>query len=354
MNILVLETDLKTILGVVDAFESFIWTDRYSECGDFQIDLPASTEFVNLFQLDRFILFSESEHVMVIEKVVIKTDAADGDHMTVYGRSFESVLDRRIVWVQTILSGNLQRGVKKLLNENVIAPSSADRAIPNLLFADSSDTSITSLTLSAQFTGDSIYDAVSSICVAAGIGFKITFNQDTQQFTFALYNGVNRTVDQGLVSSVIFSPYFDNLIDSNYAASSEKYKNTALVLGEGEGVERSRVELTYGLTGLARRELYVDARDLSTRTQDGELTQEQYIQQLSQRGHEKLADCTVEFAFDGSVDNNSTFRPGADFDLGDIVTVQNEYGLYKNCRIVEMIHSINDHENLIYPSFEEV
>ena len=93
MNILVLETDLKTILGVVDAFESFIWTDRYSECGDFQIDLPASTEYVNLFQLDRFLLFSESEHVMVIEKVVIKTDATSGDHMTVYGRSFESVLD---------------------------------------------------------------------------------------------------------------------------------------------------------------------------------------------------------------------------------------------------------------------
>lgn len=354
MNISVLDIDRSTVLSVLDAFESFIWTDRYNESGDFEIYASATKEYVDLFQIGRYILFSESEHVMVIEKVEIKTGSENGNHIIVSGRSFESVLDRRIVWEQTILSGNLQNAVKKLLDQNAISPAITDRKIDELRYQASSDSSVTGLTLTAQFTGDGLYEAVNAICYAAGLGFKTTFSYDTGLFTFMLYKGTDRSIAQSERSPVIFSPYFDNLIDSNYVANSQGFKTVALILGEGEGADRTRASLDSGYTGINRRELYVDARDISSKTGSGELSPTEYTNLLIQRGREKLAECPMERVFDGSIDYSSAFKPDVDFFLGDIVTVQNEYGLYKNCRVIEMIHSINNNENVVYPSFEEV
>lgn len=49
---------------------------------------------------------------MIVEKIQITSDTEDGNHVTVTGRSLESILDRRIVWGQKLLSGNLQNGIK--------------------------------------------------------------------------------------------------------------------------------------------------------------------------------------------------------------------------------------------------
>ena len=357
MNIMVMDTDLKTIHGVVDSFESFIWTDRYCKYGDFEIYLPATVEFIELFQLNRYVLFSETTKAMIIEKIEINTDAEKGDHMIVSGRSFESVLDRRIVWEQTIVSGDVYVVLRKLLRANILATATLfPRRIPELDLDPHWGN--VGLRVSAQFTGDSLYDAVVAICEALGLGFVIYFDNTYRKFFFRTYTGIDRSISQNSRSPVIFSPYYDNLIDSNYVANSENYKNSALVLGEGEGSDRVRMVVdpedpnVYG--GLDRRELYVDARDLSRTTADGELTQQEYEDQLKQRGLEKLADLPMEYVFDGTIDYNSTFKPNVDFKLGDIVTVQNKYGLYENCRVSEMIYSINDTENVIYPSFERV
>lgn len=129
------------------------------------------------------------------EKIQITSDTEDGNHVTVTGRSLESILDRRIVWGQKLLSGNLQNGIKTLLNENVISPSDSNRKIPNFIFKESTDPAITKLKLEAQYTGDNLYDVIQKICEEQGIGFKITLN-DEKQFVFELYAGSDRSYDQ--------------------------------------------------------------------------------------------------------------------------------------------------------------
>ena len=47
---------------------------------------------------DYYLQSKESEHVMIVEKIQITSDTEDGNHVTVTGRSLESILDRRIVW----------------------------------------------------------------------------------------------------------------------------------------------------------------------------------------------------------------------------------------------------------------
>ena len=188
----------------------------------------------------------------MLSDLQITSDTEDGNHVTVTGRSLESILDRRIVWGQKLLSGNLQNGIKTLLNENVISPSDSNRKIPNFIFKESIDPAITKLKLEAQYTGDNLYDVIQKICEEQGIGFKITLN-DKKQFVFELYAGFDRSYDQTENPYVIFSPKFENIINSNYIESKASLKTVTLVGGEGEGAGR-RYTTVGGGSGLNRRE----------------------------------------------------------------------------------------------------
>ena len=213
---------------------------------------------------------------MIVEKIQITSDTEDGNHVTVTGRSLESILDRRIVWGQKLLSGNLQNGIKTLLNENVISPSDSNRKISNFIFKESTDSAITKLKLEAQYTGDNLYDVIQKICEEQGIGFKITLN-DKKQFVFELYAGFDRSYDQTENPYVIFSPKFENIINSNYIESKASLKTVTLVGGEGEGAGR-RYTTVGGGSGLNRRELFTDARDISSNVgSDDALTDAEYM-----------------------------------------------------------------------------
>lgn len=116
--------------------------------------------------------------------------------------------------------------------------------------------------LEAQYTGDNLYDVIQKICEEQGIGFKITLN-DEKQFVFELYAGSDRSYDQTENPYVIFSPKFENIINSNYIESKASLKTVTLVGGEGEGADR-RYTTVGGGSGLNRRELFTDARDISS------------------------------------------------------------------------------------------
>ena len=104
---------------------------------------------------------------------------------------------------------------------------------------------------------------------------------DKKQFVFKLYAGADRTYAQTENPYVVFSPKFENIANSNYLESKKEYKNVALVAGEGEGAERKTTSVGEG-SGLERRELFVDARDISTTTEDNvTLSDEEYKKQLN-------------------------------------------------------------------------
>ena len=266
MDLRVLDTNLNAV-SIIDTYESFIWTDRYYEYGDFELYTSMSEEILNYIKQDYYLVNRESEHVMIIEKLLIQSDVESGNHLTVTGRSLESILDRRIVWGQKTLSGNLQNGIRTLLNECIISPSDSKRKIPNFIFKASTDPIITALTIEAQYTGDNLYDIIQKICSEQNIGFKITLN-DNSQFVFQLYAGSDRSYNQTANPYVIFSPKYENILNSNYVESKSALKNVTLIGGEGEGAERKYASVGEA-SGLNRRELFTDARDISSDVGDG-------------------------------------------------------------------------------------
>lgn len=339
--------------GDFDSYESAIWTDRYSEYGDFEIYTSVNVTHVNLLQQDRILWIEDSEHQMIIEDVQIESDVETGNHLKVTGRSLESILTRRIVWVQTELSGNLQNGVRRLLNDSIINPSLEYRRIDNFVFNESEDPEITELTFEGQFTGDEVYDAIKKICDSVGIGFKITLNNENL-FVFELYKGEDRSYSQESNPYVVFSPNFDNIVDSNYINSNSSLKNVTLVAGEGEGL--SRRALVVGdekISGLKRRELFTDARDISSSTTSGgTLSTSQYNALLEQRGKEKLLENKNVRVFDGQVDTTRMYQYGIDFFMGDITQLENEYGMESRVRVTEYIYCTDQSGSNNYPTFE--
>ena len=91
---------------------------------------------------------------------------------------------------------------------------------------------------------------------------------------------------------------------SSRGRNDKKWRNYAYVAGEGEGSARI-VEIVDQTSGGERRELYVDARDISR----GSLTETQYRALLAARGASKLADHRrVDMAT--ATDLNAALRAG--------------------------------------------
>ena len=352
MDLFVLNRDLD-VISIVDTYKSIIWTDRYQESGDFELYLAADPNILNSLKVDNYIWIQTSEHVMIIEGIKIESSAEDGDYATITGRSLESILDRRVVWGLKNITGNLQTGIQTLLNENIISPSKPERKIDNFIFEASTDPAITELTIDTQYTGDNIYELLNGICVERGIGFKVTLN-DNKQFVFKLYAGVDRSYAQFANPYVIFSPDFDNIIDSNYSEDKSGLKNVTLVGGEGEGTER-RYTGVGDISGLDRREIFTDARDVSSEDDDGNpITDDEYIALLRQRGKETLAENKYTASFEGQAETTVMFKYGEDFFQGDIVQVADAYGHETKARVLEVITSEDEEGFSVYPTFSMV
>ncbi len=312
--------------------------------------MPVSLDLVEVFSQGRYLQIYESDYTMMVENIEIVSDLEDGDKLIVTGDSLEGILKRRIVWEQTQLTGNLQSGVQKLLNDAIINPTISNRRVSNFIFQASTDPGVTSLTIDSQYTGDNLYEVISTLCIENGLGYRIQLNTNNQ-FVFSLYKGADRSYSQSQNPAVVFSPEYENVLNSNYYNYRSTLKTVTLVAGEGEGKARTTSIVDLGGSGVNRYELFTDARDISSNS--GEIPPATITKQLQARGRENLAENKVDVGFDGMFETTILFKYGEDFKMGDIVQIENGYGVQASARVVEFIRSIDLGSGASsYPQFE--
>lgn len=367
MDIWVLDTTFQ-VVGVLDSYKSFIWTDRYCGYGDFEIYAPADNILLSMLQEDYYLWVKDSDRTMIIETIEIETDAEEGATVTVSGRSLESILERRIIRGQTVLEAEedenlpLQEGVEKLLNENLIKPNIDSRKIEGFKFKRSEDETVVGAWVWAQYFGENLYDAIVALCESFHLGFRVLLDISSGSMEFELYSGQDRSYEQMANPHIIFSPGFENLLSSNYLSSKKAWKNAAMVAGEGEGAERILVDVSPDeneYSGLDRRELFVDAESISKTvyTDDGESTElstEDYEEQLKQKGNEELQKVGITETFEGEIASASGYTYGSDFFLGDIVEIVDEFGHSARARVTEIIMSHDESGSSTIPTFSVV
>lgn len=343
---------------LVDAAESLIWTERYCGYGDFEIYAMIDAELFSSTEQDYYAWRKGSDRLMIIDTRDIESDVAHGTHLKVQGVSLEHILTRRIVWNQIRLNGKIEGQIQKLLNENIINPSDSKRRIPNFRFIASGDPRIDAISIDETFTGDNIYDVVNELCATYDLGWRVTYNPNGNTFDFQLYDTTDRSYSQNTKPYVVFSPGFDNIISSNYYESNRDAKNVALVAGEDTGVGTNRKTVTVDTankTGLHRREMFVDARDIqSERHDESVMTPAEYNQALRTRGLKYLDEAKEQNLFEGEVEASQTFVYGVDFVLGDTVQIRDEYGIEAKARIDEIIFSEGADGRSVVPTFAMV
>lgn len=350
MDIYVLNQNFEK-LGVIDDSESVIWTTRYFEPGEFEIKIPAGSNSIALLAKDNYLVRYDDDTVMIIERINIMTDVENGNFILASGRCLKSILDRRVIWKLQTYSGTAEEIMRSVLMNNIINPSLPARKISN--FTLDTVQNFGGETIETQYTGNYISDVITDLCKTAGLGFKILLNNGI--FKFVLFSGTDRSHKQTANLPVVFSPEYDNIITTDYTEEKTYYKNVALIAGEGEGIER-KYNAIGTAAGLQRRELWVDANDVRSTTEDNgvqtTLTTEQYNALLKQRGEEKLSEVKTTQTFEGEVDTNVLYKYKEDFFLGDIVTAHNEYGIKSAPRITEIVESEDEHGYSVLPTFD--
>lgn len=364
-NIYILNRLFQTI-KVIDNYSSFIWTRRYRGYGDCELYVKMSADMIDTIIEDNYIFFEDDpNYLMIIKTLNIVTDIDQGNMLKVGAVGLEFMLSMRIIRMQQTYKGTFPVCMKGILDTNVIAPTIEARKFrnPAWIWATASDSNLNKITLDTQFTGQNIYDVVMELCNEYDIGFKVQWeplvpgssSPNTEYcFRFYLYFGTDRSYEQTVNTYVIFSPDYDNLVSSNYTENSLNFKNYALIGGEGEGSAR-RYGGTWknkgkgGVigsepTGYNRYELFVDARDLSSKTDSGDLNALQYASLMDARGQNKLKEQNKTSNFDSEVLPDVSFKYGIDYFMGDIVQVENEYKMKHRSRIDSVIFA-NDSSN---------
>lgn len=330
-------------LAVIDDYSSFIWSTRYYTSGDFQLIVDVDESNMSLFIKDYYVVRDDDENAGIIEDIQIQRNEDLKEQLIVKGRFLDAIIARRIIAVQTTVNGKISACIEQLLIENIINPSDSVRRIDNFIISSYE----ISTTMHAQYTGKNLLNTIADICKTYGIGYKVTLNDD-HEFVFQLYEGTDRTYDQNVNSWVIFSDTYDNLLSSKYEENYQNMVTAVLVAGEGEGLDRKTAWVTDGSTGLSRHEVYKDQRNIQSN--DGEITEEEYMELLEESGKESLTKYTT--AFTGTVYFDS-IKYKEDINVGDICVIENSrWGIYINTRLVEVIESVSETgEYSITPTF---
>lgn len=355
MEIIFLDEDFEE-LYVLDTFKSLIWTERFWKTGDFDLSCGPTSEILNALANTEYFRLGDipvaTGYRMRKETVSIKSDPEEGDLLIVQGRDLSSILDQRVIWNPTIISGNLQTGIIGLINDALITATDTNRRITNFDYIVSTDPLITALVTDTQFQGESLLSAIEELCMADSIGFRTFWNATSQKFQFKLLAGVDRSYTQTTNPTVAFTTSLENLLNANYIESGIPERNVCLIVGE-QGVGNIRTAVSVGTaSGLARKECYVEA-NINRNTPAGEMTQEEYEDALLGKGWEELGKRPYLIAFDGEVDT-TMYSYGDAFSLGDIIQIADDYGHSGRSRAVEVIYAQDSEGIRIFPTFEHV
>ena len=82
------------------------------------------------------------------------------------------------------------------------------------------------------------------------------------------------------------------------------------------------------------------------------LTYIAYSPRLCNNGYAALVGYGEKTSFTGEIEPSITFQYKTDYDLGDVVTVENEFGISATARIVEVMESMDETGYRVQPKFE--
>ena len=335
MQLIVLDSDFET-LGSIPLFRTLIWSRRYEKLGCFE--LYTSKDYFDLLNSGRYLYRNDADELGVIDEVNYAQDENGSREAYAKGNFAEKLLTDRVIAGKMVLSGNVEEQMRKMVYETAIEPADRERVIKHLRLGELSGISEK---IDSQTTGANLSEKLYEIGNTLEISHRVKYDYLTNDLAFEVWKGVDRRDSQEENSWAIFSNSFYNIRNVVYNRNSSSYKNFAYVAGAGEGADRIIVTVDLRLPGEERKEIWVDARDLQQQDESGkEIPLDVYMQQLLQRGKEKLAEYRKVETVNSGIDPNANLVYKKDFDLGDFSTyINTEINIATDKRITEVMET---------------
>lgn len=334
MNIYVFDRCLSQ-LGVIDNYNSLIWTRKTVTNGTFQLQCSLTADNLELLSKGNIICKSNDlTECAYIENRNISLDDTGMEILRVTGKFITGYLTQRIIWGMYTLNMTSENAMRKLVDSQCINTSN-DRKIPLLKLGEVKNYLEK---VDYQVSYANLSEELENLCNTSDLNYKIVTDLENKIHTFEVFKGVDRTVNQSINSPCIFCEEFENISDSEYTDNTDNYKNTVLIAGEGEGQNRQLQTIGNTNKNLDRFELFVDARDLqSTDENENVIPLTEYKKLLTQRGEEALSEYKKVETFESNINVNSNLKYKEDFDLGDYVTCHNKkWNVTIDCKITEI------------------
>ena len=336
--------------AVIEGFQSFIWTERYSDLGDFQIVTKSTLFNKTLLRTGVWIGMKESDRIMKIESVNDKTEDDGKKNLIITGRSFESILQDRVAMP---LLGDLTTTPKwEITGTPIEIAQYIFDQICVLCVLDPNDTIpfYTPGTLlppggipepneivTITFDPSDVFNNIKQICDIWLLGFRFVKNGDAGEIYFEIYTGTDRTSGQTDIPAVIFSPDLESFDKTSVLSSIAAQKTVAYVFAKNAAIIVYADGYDSSVSGADRRVVLVKADDIDLPAGPD------LDAAMIQKGREELAKWRKIYAIDGELPKNVSYVYGIDYKLGDLIEERNPDGGANYLLVTEQIF-VSDHE----------
>ncbi|MCM3291818.1 siphovirus ReqiPepy6 Gp37-like family protein [Paenibacillus sp. MER 180] len=322
-SVRILDTSFN-LLGEIDNYESLQLTRRFYRAGDFEMHIQLGKQHTDQLLHDRVLCINNQPHKsgIIMHREIVQDDKGI-ETLVVRGQTLGGVLDRRITVTDNYdrIKGEAESVMKHYVQRHIVDGIYPERKVP--FFVCAPDRKRGKYT-PWQSRFDPLDKVVQEIAEWCDIGWLVRLDFASKKWVFEVLEGRNLTTGQRLLPPVIFSHEYDNIQSQQYVDSMLQYKNVAYAGGKGEEEERL-IQMVGGGSGLNRREVFLDCSSAEN------------VIELTDMGEQKLTEHKHIQTYNGMVLNTGSFVYEKDWDMGDIVTLQNKrWGLTMDSRITEV------------------
>ena len=332
--------------ALVDSFKSLIIDDNFQDANKFDLVVAYSVENAKLYVPETLLKIKGVFYY--IDDVIV--DNLEKHQLFVSGRSLAGKAYDRIIDGNYNVSAEPEFIAQDIFRKNVAELAPNGRKYNYLTVPKSGVFS--RFKIPYQKSYGLIGEEIALLMQSYDFGMKETSAAGKVGNIVSFVKGTDYS------KTIEISTDFENLLKAGYTNSTADYKTYAVTLGEGEGTDRARYDFTPAdkpVSGIERRELYVDARDLQRKNADTEalMSSAEYKNALKVRATEKLQDRQRILSLKGSLNvHDKLYRLGVDFGLGDTVTIKSSlFGVSNTAMITAIKYTYDETGEYVEPTF---
>jgi hypothetical protein len=339
---------------LVHGIKTVMWIERYREAGEFTITANVSSGIRDALPIGTFISHIKTPEVMVVENHEISDQKTDDLEVTITGRSFETILEQRIVGANktfpageptnVVLAANTSwRQAETLISLHIETGQVVDPAdVLKNVYPMATVNNSTGASVAREVPFGTVYDAVIDILAEDNIGISTSRPTGGSAVTWIfIHDGVDRR------NQVVFSFDAGDITNADYLWSNKSSKNSILVTSNW-----SQVMVKAG-AGYSRRVTIIDASDIDEHIKDppDQTVRWQIENNLTNRGYAVLKSMNqISLSKAQAAKNSKKYVYRKHFNVGDIVLIDGLFNESASMRVTEYVEIFDKDGSSQYPT----